>query len=166
MFKKNNQTFLLFLTALLMLMVISCDPSKNYEKEEKAAIQDYLNSNSNLNFVLKPSGLYYLEVLAGSGPLAAIHDTVYLKYTGKFLDGSVLDTNVGTTDTLKRALGEGYLIAGIDEGVSYMSLGGKSTLLIPSKLAYGTYGSYPYISGYTPLLFDIELVRIKAGVGK
>jgi FKBP-type peptidyl-prolyl cis-trans isomerase len=47
-----------------------------------------------------------------------------------------------------------------------MKEGGKSTLLIPSELAYGTYGRYPYIQGYTPLLFAIELVKVKAGPGE
>jgi FKBP-type peptidyl-prolyl cis-trans isomerase FkpA len=44
-----------------------------------------------------------------------------------------------------------------------MAVGGKSTLLIPSNLGYGPAGStYGIIPGYTPLLFDIELVRLKA----
>ena len=46
-----------------------------------------------------------------------------------------------------------------------MKPGGKSTLLIPSKLAYGAMGTYG-ISGYTPLLFDIELVKVVPYTGK
>ena len=163
MIEKNNKIILLVLLAILMISMGSCNRDKKYENEENAKIQEYLSLNSNLNFVLKPSGLYYLEVQAGSGPLAATHDTVYLKYIGKFLNGMIFDTNVGTTDTLKRALGEGYIIAGLDEGIKYMRSGGKAMFIMPSKLAYGTKGYYPYISGYTPLLFDVELVKVKAG---
>ncbi len=166
MIKKNNNTILLALLAILTSSFGSCDPSKKYAKEENAKIQEYLSINSNLNFVLKTSGLYYLEVQSGSGPLAATHDTVYIKYTGKFLDGMIIDTNMGKTDTLKRALDEGYLIAGLDEGIKYMRSGGKAIFLIPSKLAYGIKGYYPYIAGYTPLLFDVELTKIKAGPAK
>jgi FKBP-type peptidyl-prolyl cis-trans isomerase FkpA len=115
---------------------------------------------------LKPSGIYYLEVKAGSGSLAASHDTVFIKYTEQFLDGTVLDSNVGTNDTLKRVLDEGYPVAGLDDGIKYMRLGGKAIFLIPSKLAYGTKGYYPYIAGYTPFLFDVELVKLKAGTVK
>ena len=64
---------------------------------------------------------------------------------------------------------EGYVIKGFDEGITYMKVGGRSLLLIPSKLAYGTSGYYTYdasgnysgIPGYTPLLFDITLARVK-----
>ena len=94
-----------------------------------------------------------------------MHDTAYLKYTEKFLDGTIYDTNVGTTDTLIRPVAEGWIVYGIDEGITYMKEGGKTTFLVPSKLAYGASGSYS-IPGYTALLFDIELVRVKPGPGK
>ena len=149
-----------------MVSLISCDPAKKYENEESTKIQEYLSSNSNLNFVLKPSGLYYLEVLAGTGVAPVIHDTAYVKYTGKFFDGSTFDTNVGETDTLIFPVAEGWLIDGFDEGITYMKVGGKAKFLLPSRLAYGPSGSYPYILGYTPLLYDVELVKVKAGSAK
>jgi FKBP-type peptidyl-prolyl cis-trans isomerase FkpA len=162
---KNNLTIFLFLTAILVISLWSCDPSKKLEKEENAKIQEYLSSNSNLNFIKKPSGLYYLEVLAGTGLPVATHDTAYIKYTGKFLNGTVFETNTESTDTLIRPVNEGWLISGLDEGLTYMREGGKSMLLIPSKLAYGPSGYY-FIDGWTPLIFDIEIVRIKSGPGK
>ena len=166
MIKKNSQTILVLLVAILMLSLGSCDPARKYEKEESAKIQNYLSSNSNLNFVLKPSGLYYFEVEAGSGRLPVKHDTVYTKFTGKLLDGTIFGTNVGEPDSLISLLGEGWPFSGFDEGITYMREGGKAMFLIPSKLAYGSYGYYPYISGYTPLLLDVELVKVKAGTGK
>jgi FKBP-type peptidyl-prolyl cis-trans isomerase len=166
MLKRNIQTILLFLTVVLMISIVSCNPAKKYEKEESAKIQGYLSSNSNLNFVLKPSGLYYLEVLAGTGRTPVIHDTAYVKYTGKLFDGTSFDTNVGTTDTLIFPVAEGWILYGFDEGITYMKEGGKAMFLIPSKLAYGPSGAYPYIQGYTPILFDVELVKVKTGPGK
>jgi len=166
MIKRNIQQIFLLLTVVLMVSLVSCDPSKKFEKEESVKIQDYLSSNSNLNFVLKTSGLYYLEVQAGSGQLPVKLDTVYTKFTAKFLDGTIFDTNVGTPDSLISILGEGWPLSGYDEGIAYMKVGGKAILLLPSKLAYGSYGSYPYIQGYTPLLLDVELVKVKAGPGK
>jgi FKBP-type peptidyl-prolyl cis-trans isomerase FkpA len=167
MIRKNGLTSLLFLATVLMLLFGSCDPGRKYEKEEEAQIQDYLHSNPTLAFELQPSGLYYLPVQVGTGIMPVTHDTAWIKYTAKFLDGTVLDTNVGKTDSLKRPVNEGWLIAGIDEGITLMNNGGKAILLIPSKLAYGPTGSdYGIIPGYTPLLFDIELVRVKTGPAK
>lgn len=162
MMRRNIQPGLLFLTIVLMISLVSCDPAKKYEKEEAAKIENYLNSNQNLNFELKPSGLYYLEVEAGTGRTPLAHDTAYVKYTGKFLDGTVFDTNVGKVDSLKFPVAEGWLIYGFDEGITFMREGGKAIFLIPSKLAYGPSGYY-IIEGYTPLLYDIELVKVKPG---
>ena len=165
MIRKKYQLIFVLTVGLFMVLLASCNPSKKYEREEKAEIQNYLNSNPNLNFVLKPSGLYYLEVEAGSGLPAETHDTAYVMYTGKFLNGSVFDTNVGTDDTLFFPVNEGYLIQGFDEGITYMREGGKSIFLLPSALAYGSSGTY-YIQGYTPILFDVELVLVKPGPPK
>lgn len=167
MIRKNGVTSLLLLASVLILSLASCDPGKKYEKQEKADIQDYLSSNPALDFELKPSGLYYLEVQTGTGAVPVTNNIAYVKYTGKFLNGTVFDTNVGKADSLKFYVNGGDLIPGFDESINYMKVGGKSLILIPSKLAYGPSGSdYGIIPGYTPLLFDIELVRVKAGSGK
>jgi peptidyl-prolyl cis-trans isomerase A (cyclophilin A) len=81
------------------------------------------------------------------------------------LDGTVFDTNVGKADTLKYRVNEGQIISGFDEGITYMKVGGKATFLIPSKLAWGPTG-YAIIPGYTPVIFDVELVRVKLASGK
>ncbi|HBE43065.1 MAG TPA: hypothetical protein DDW27_18040 [Bacteroidales bacterium] len=44
--------------------------------------------------------------------------------------------------------------------------GGKALFLVPSRLAYGPTGNYYTIPGFTPLLFNVELVRVKQGPGK
>jgi FKBP-type peptidyl-prolyl cis-trans isomerase FkpA len=165
MISKRSLTTVLVLSVIIILSLGSCDPAKKYEKQEKEEIDKYLSNNSELAFDLKPSGMYYLEVLAGTGIMPVKSDTVYLFYTGKYLDGTVFDSNVGTTDTLILPIGEGWLIRGVDEGVLYMKAGGKSSLLVPSDLAYGAAGRGS-IGGYTPLLFDLQLIKVKQGTGK
>jgi FKBP-type peptidyl-prolyl cis-trans isomerase FkpA len=159
MTKKNSLISLLVLAVVLILSLNSCDPSKKFENEEKAQIQEYLTSNPNLAFERKPSGLYYLEVQTGTGLTPEIYDSAYVRYTGKFLDGTVFDSNVSSGKLYGFIIGEN--IAGFDEGLLYMKVGGKSMLLVPSALGYGSTGSY-YLGmpGYTPLLFDIELVKV------
>jgi FKBP-type peptidyl-prolyl cis-trans isomerase FkpA len=158
MIRKNFKMHILFSAAILLLLVVSCDPSKQYQKDENNSIQNYLNANSSLKFVLRPSGLYYLEVVAGTGDSPVLSDSAFVKYTGKLLSGTIFDSNVSTGTLYGFIVGQN--IVGFDEGVMLMKAGGKSTLLIPSKLGYGSMGSYPVISGYTPLLFDIELVKV------
>ncbi len=162
---KNYIRVFLLLAAVLFISLSSCDPGKKYEKDERAQIQDYLSKNSNLDFELKPSGLYYLDEQVGTGRTPVAHDTAYMFYTGKFLNGNIFDTNVGTTDTLVVPVDENYMIQGYDEAITYMKEGGKALILIPSSLAYGPTGWYA-IGGYTPLLFELYLVRIAKGPGK
>ena len=84
----------------------SCNKTKQFEREEQDQIDAYLERNSSLNFERKPSGLYYHELVAGTGRIPVNSDTVSVKYTGKFLDGRVFDTNVGTTKTLDVIVGD------------------------------------------------------------
>jgi FKBP-type peptidyl-prolyl cis-trans isomerase len=166
MIKKYFQSVLLFLFVALMFSLGSCDPAKKYEKREKASIQDYLANNSDKNFELKPSGLYYHEVLAGTGRTPVLHDSAFFMLTVKFIDETVYYTNVGTKDTISCRVAEGELNYGLDEGITFMKAGGKATLLVPSNLAYGSSGNGYGIPGYTPLLYDIQLVRVKSNPEK
>jgi FKBP-type peptidyl-prolyl cis-trans isomerase FkpA len=163
MIKKVYQTAMLLMVAGLLLSLSSCNPSAKYEKAEKEAIADYL-SKTTLDFVKQPSGLYYYESLAGTGVTPVEGDTAYVQYTGKFLDGSTFDTNVDKA-AFPFPVGNGYVIAGLDEGITYMKVGGKSVLLIPSNLGYGSQGYYT-IGGYTALLFEVELKKVVAGPAK
>ncbi len=161
MIKKYYQSVLLFLFVALIFSLGSCDPAKKYENREKASIQDYLASHSDQNFELKPSGLYYLEALTGTGRAPEPNDSAYIILKVKFLDETVYYTNEGTTDTIVFPVAVGALIYGLDEGITYMKEGGKASLLIPSSLAYGAIGNGYGIPGYTPLLYDVQLVRVK-----
>ncbi len=155
------------LSVFIMTMLVSCFPkTEDLEMEEAAHIQKYLEDNPSVQFDLKPSGLYYNEIEAGTGMKPAPHDTVYVFYTVKFLNGDLIETNVGTKDTLIAPLNEGLLIKALDEGISYMNTGGKSLLLVPSKLAYGSTGNYYSVPGFTPILFELQLVKVIPGPGR
>jgi FKBP-type peptidyl-prolyl cis-trans isomerase FkpA len=162
--KKYFNSILLFLAVGLVIALVSCNPASKYEKAEKLSISNYLNSHVNDTFALESSGLYYHQVVLGTGPAPVTHDTAYVVYTGSFLDGTVFDSNVGKA-SLIFPVDEGVLIQGFDEGILYMKQGGKAQFLIPSSLGYGTQGYYS-IGGYTPLLYDVELVLVKPGPGK
>lgn len=163
MIRKNSLISLLLLAVVFTMLLGSCENSaKKYEKEEEAKIQAYLDGNPTLNFVLKPGDLHYLEIKAGTGQIPVLYDSAYVIYTGKFLDGSIFNSNAASGKLYGFIVG--FNIVGFDEGVMLMGEGGKSTLLIPSKLAYGSTGDYyGVVPGFTPLLFDLELVRVKAG---
>ena len=157
MIKKSYFSFLL-LFATGLLIITSCNPSSKYIKAENDETTTFLGSNP--GFVKQTSGLYYMDVTVGTGIQPQTSDTAYVWYTGKFLDGTVFDTNTNTGGLILEFLvNENVMIAGFDEGVSYMKAGGKAKFVVPSSLGYGAAGYYT-IPGYTALLYEVELVKV------
>lgn len=169
--KLNNITDLALPYFLLILIssVSSCtldNRTEEFREQEKQEIQRFLSENDNLDFELKNSGLYYLDTEVGTGVQVDIYDTLHILYSAKFLNGTVFDSCVGL-DTLDYIMNEYYSIPGFHEGLMYMKAGGKAMFLIPSGLAFGvseiTYQGYKgavKIPGFTPLIFDVELLSI------
>lgn len=161
------------LLGILLITLISCDPSRKWEKEEKKSIQEYLGGLGDTAYVTKPSGLIVIELVAGTGRLPIINDTVSIRYKGCFMNGLVFASNATEAEPLTFIAGTGdlmngyLLIEGLSEGVLYVKDGGKSRLITPSSLAYGGRGTPDgRISGFTPLRWDIQIVSVKAGPAK
>lgn len=149
-------------TGLVMILFSSCSDEKEYEELETGQIQKYLTEHSDLEFALKESGLYYMDVIVGSGRQPKTGDTAYIFYTGYYLDGYKFESNVGK-DAYVLPVNEGWTIKGIDEGIMFMKEGGTARLLVPSSLGYGNYSFF--MTPYTPLLFEIVLDSLVAGPG-
>lgn len=151
---------------LILIIIAGCDPSKKYRKQENLLIQSYIQSLGDTVYALKPSGLYYIELQAGTGRTPVANDTIAFWYKAMFLDRVVFDSNASAAEPFSAIVGSYQILEGLDEGVRYMKEGGKARLVTPSGLAYGANGAYPVIPGYTPLLWEIELVSVKAGSKK
>jgi FKBP-type peptidyl-prolyl cis-trans isomerase FkpA len=146
------------IVSIILLVFNACEKQKTsfqlYE-EEQEKLQQYIDEH-NITTEPKASGLYYIETQAGTGEQVSYGRTVTVKYTGKFLNDTVFDSNAAY-DFVLGVTGE---ISGWHEGISYMKDGGKATLIIPSSIGYGVYGSGP-IGPYTTLVFDIEVTNVQ-----
>ncbi len=105
------------------------------------------------------SGLQYVEIEAGTGPMPQPGDMVSVHYTGTLEDGTEFDSSIGR-DPFRFTLGQGQVIPGWDEGIALMHEGGKATLIIPSELGYGAAGAGPIPPDAT-LIFEVELVDVQ-----
>lgn len=103
------------------------------------------------------SGLQYYDIVEGDGPAPEEGQVVIVHYTGWLEDGTQFDSSVDRGQPFTFPLGTGSVIAGWDEGVASMNIGGKRQLKIPSDLAYGDSGSGTIPPGAT-LIFDVELL--------
>lgn len=106
-----------------------------------------------------PTSLQIEDITIGTGATLAVGDTMTVNYVGTFLDGRVFDQSTGPV-TFPFPIGVGRFIAGFDQGLIGMRVGGKRRLTVPSSLAYGSAGSPPTIPPNTPLRFEVELVAI------
>ncbi len=112
--------------------------------------------------VTTPSGLRYTDQVVGTGPSPQAGQTVSVHYTG-WLDeggkpGQKFDSSRDRGQPFSFPLGQGRVIAGWDEGVASMKVGGRRTLVIPAALGYGARGAGGVIPPNATLIFDVELL--------
>jgi len=138
------------------------------DKDEKA-IKEYMEKNK-INATKNPDGIYIAIHQEGTGATPNTGDTVVVHYTGKLTSGKVFDSSQDSTlrpgmplEPIKFPIGQGFVIKGWDSGLKGLKKGTKATLLIPSTLAYGLQGSPPAIPANAILVFDVQMVDIKAG---
>jgi len=110
--------------------------------------------------VTTASGLKYTDVKVGHGASPVKGKQVKVHYTGTLENGKQFDSSVGR-GPFSFVIGVGQVIAGWDEGVMGMKVGGKRKLIIPSKLGYGARGAGGDIPPNATLLFDVELLDVE-----
>ena len=112
-----------------------------------------------------PSGLQIDDLVVGSGDPAVFGKDVLVHYTGwlSAADGKAsakFDSSHDRRQPFSFALGQGNVIAGWEEGVAGMRVGGKRRLVIPPALGYGEFGAGGVIPPNATLLFDVELLEV------
>jgi FKBP-type peptidyl-prolyl cis-trans isomerase FkpA len=144
----------------LALTLIACGDDSSLEPDVLTNDDFAATLNVDLNAMTQTaSGLFYQDLVVGAGDEAVAGTTVSVHYDGYLRDGTVFDTS-RDGDPFEFALGAGFVIAGWDEGVQGMSVGGTRKLVIPPDLAYGATGAGGVIPGNATLVFDVELLEV------
>jgi FKBP-type peptidyl-prolyl cis-trans isomerase len=125
--------------------------------DEKTTLENF-NTSIGMNATRHPSGVYYEIIEPGSNNKPILASTLYVKYKGTLLNGTVFDqqTNPGLTGFILNNLIDGW-----KNTVPMIGKGGKIRISVPSALGYGCQGqpsgTVP-IEPNTPLYFEIDLV--------
>ena len=111
------------------------------------------------------SGLQIIDSVAGTGAAPKPGQTCVMHYTGWLYEGGKkgkkFDSSVDRNEPFEFPIGQHRVIAGWDEGVATMKVGGKRTLIIPPALGYGARGAGGAIPPNATLMFDVELLDVK-----
>ena len=111
------------------------------------------------------SGLKITDDKIGTGATPKPGQTCVMHYTGWLYEGGTkgrkFDSSLDRGKPFEFPLGKQRVIAGWDEGVASMSVGGKRTLIIPPELGYGAHGAGGVIPPNATLLFEVELLDVK-----
>ena len=115
--------------------------------------------------VTTPSGLQIIDTKVGTGATPKTGQTCVMHYTGWLYEngakGKKFDSSLDRGQPFEFPLGRHQVIAGWDEGVASMKVGGKRTLIIPPELGYGARGAGGVIPPNATLIFDVELLEVK-----
>ena len=113
-----------------------------------------------MSTITTATGLVIEEVTVGTGAEAKRGQHVSVHYTGWLMDGTKFDSSKDRNDPFAFSLGAGQVIAGWDEGVTGMKVGGTRKLTIPPQLGYGARGAGGVIPPDATLVFEVELLGV------
>jgi peptidylprolyl isomerase len=106
-----------------------------------------------------PTKLVVKDLVAGEGAAAKGGDTVTVNYVGAlYKGGKVFDASWRRKEPFTFVLGKHQVIAGWDQGVEGMKVGGRRLLIIPAPLGYGAKGAGTSIPPNSALVFVVDLL--------
>jgi FKBP-type peptidyl-prolyl cis-trans isomerase len=137
----------------------SIEMNKRIAQKEQLDIAMYLEHRKGLDMKRSGSGLYYCVYKKSEGDTARTGMEAGVRYTISFLNG---DTCYVTPkdEIVYFKIDKTDIESGVQEGIKKMKLGEKAILIIPSHLAHGITGDNNKIPPITPLVVDIELLKL------
>src|SRR4051812_27405067 len=127
--------------------------------------EDSASAQSAAKPVTTSSGLQMIDTKVGTGATPRTGQICVMHYTGWLYENGVkgkkFDSSVDRNEPFEFPIGQKQVIAGWDEGVATMKVGGKRTLIIPPELGYGARGAGGVIPPNATLMFEVELLGVK-----
>ena len=144
-----------FLSVVFVLIVIGLFSACSKDAEKVVAV-----AHANV------TELKIIDVVVGDGKKIKNNHRVAVHYTGWLYDenagdkkGEKFDSSFDRHRPFIFSIGNQKVIAGWEQGLMGMKIGGKRTLIVPPELGYGAKGSGSLIPPNSALVFDVELLK-------
>jgi len=119
------------------------------------------NKTRAVSEVTTASGLKYVDLVEGYGENPKPGQMITVNYRGTLENGTEFNNSYLIGHPVSFRIGVHQLIAGWEEGLMTMKVGGKRKLIVPPNLAYGPLGKPPTIPPNSTLIFEVELIDIR-----
>jgi FKBP-type peptidyl-prolyl cis-trans isomerase len=149
------------LLCALPLLAVACGDSTGPSDPDLATVQFAPALGVDIATMTRVGdGVYIKDLVPGSGAEVAAGRTLQVRYRGFLPNGTEFENNLAPKSTYPLVLGQRRVIAGWEQGIPGMKVGGKRLLVIPPSLGYG---SEPYgpIPGNSVLVFEVEIVSMQ-----
>jgi peptidylprolyl isomerase len=110
----------------------------------------------------EPDDLVTEDIVVGEGAEAAAGSTAVVHYVGvAYSTGEEFDASWNRDTPFSFPVGGGKVIAGWDQGVQGMKVGGRRRLVVPPHLGYGDRGAGQVIAPGETLIFVVDLLAVR-----
>jgi FKBP-type peptidyl-prolyl cis-trans isomerase len=133
--------------------------NKDRIKEEELQINLFLSHHSDLQVKSSGSGLRYQILKSSNGIKAESGDSVDVLMKINLLDGT-LCYRTDSSEVDQFLVDRSQVESGIQEGIKLMKEGEKAVLILPSNLAHGLLGDFEKIPPMSPIVVNLELVKV------
>ena len=133
-----------------------------FQASETELIRRYLD-DAKLDMSPGKNGLYFISLKSGNNNRVMKGKRVWIHYTGRFLDGHFIDNSNEKSNPIDYIYGtEMFLIEGLEEALGRMHEKEKALIILPSSLAFGSYGSAGgIVPPYTTLIYELEVLKVE-----
>jgi len=135
------------------------EANKMYVKRESDEIDQYI-AHRGWKMITTGTGLRYMIVENGSGPLAKPEQFATVSYKISLLDGTECYTSE-KSGPKEFKINQDNVESGLHEGIQYMHVGDKAKFILPSYLAHGLMGDESKIPPKSSVVYDIELISVR-----
>ena len=172
----SNSLFETSTNFIAEVTLLSIQSKTDIYNQELNLIRNYLYQEQVIdNGDAYQQDLFYREVEKGTGKAPNSSSTVSINFTRKYLNGTIIERTNSSPVTFQ--LNTGQAVEGLEMGILKMQEGGKAMLVMPSKLGFGESLQvipkkirtdllrenliYSTVAPFTPLIYDVELVKVQ-----
>lgn len=141
------------------ITLLTVDSPETLMKKEVESLKKYMEEKK-ITVAPLASGLYFVETTAGKG--AKIDSGVWVKahFKVSLIDGKQIFSSYDRGEPMQFEYGKRFDTPGFEEGISKMTKGGKATLVVPSKIAFGEMGRGAMVPPYSTIIYEVEVVDV------